>query len=113
MKKIGGAGNEDYQTIEVTNFDGAIFNIELFFRFATNYWYLTVTTADFSVRNMKVVMSPNLLRQYSAYFNFGIACIVDDGVDPRFIDDFQVERASLYLLDADDVAAYEESLSNG
>ncbi len=113
MKKIGGIGNEDLQSIKVTKFDGTQYELILNFRFATNCWYMTVIDRAVVIKNIKVVTCPNLLRQFDSYFDFGIACLTENLVDPRFIDDFLFERSVLYTLTPEDVLSYEESLANG
>ncbi len=48
-----------------------------------------------------------MLRQFRNIIPFGLACVIADGFEPVYQDDFTSGRASLYLLNEADVAEVE------
>ncbi len=74
-------------------------------------WFMTLTYGAFVVRNMRVVNSPNILRQFKNLIPFGFGCFLDDKQEPLFVGDFQSERAKLYILDEAEVGEFEDYLS--
>lgn len=70
-------------------------------------WQMDLSYNDFTANGIHVVGSPNLLRNFKNIIPFGIACVVTDGLDPYYIDDFSSGRAVLYLLSEADVKSVE------
>lgn len=73
-------------------------------------WMMDVAYNDFSTKGLIVTQSPNMLRGYKNLIPFGIVCQTIDNLDPHFIDDFAIQRARLYLLDAAEVEEIEAGL---
>lgn len=96
------------QQINLTGLPGIQIVMTLQFMPRTAAWVMGVTYGSFSVQGIAVVSSLNLLRQFRNRIPFGISCIRADGLDPYQIDDFALQRANLYLLNADDVIEVEE-----
>lgn len=79
-------------------------------------WYLTSLTYDdknFAIGTMRIVAHPNLLHQWKNILPFGLACYTTGNREPSQRDDFTNGDATLYLLDAAEVAAYTGYLANG
>jgi len=70
-------------------------------------WLMDIEYNDFVARGIHVTSSPNMLRNYKNVIPFGMACVVADGLDPLYIDDFSEGRAAMYLLNASDVQTVE------
>jgi hypothetical protein len=48
-----------------------------------------------------------MLRAFRNILPFGLACTVADGMEPVFLTDFSEGRASIYLLQAEDIDTVE------
>lgn len=77
-------------------------SVVLDFRFlpVVQRWVVDVTYGAFAVKGMGVCVHPNLLRTFRRRIPFGLMCSTPDGVDPFKIDDFSLDRASVFVLDS-------------
>jgi len=73
---------------------------------------MSLVYGTFVLNNYRVVVSPNCLRAFRGVIPFGIACDTTDGYEDLFINDFSNGRASLYLLNSDDVKSVEDIIQN-
>ena len=76
-------------------------------------WFMSMTYGSFVINNFLVSVNPNMLSQFDGVIPFGIGCDTTDGYEPIFINDFSNGRASLYLLDEDDIEEVLETLTPG
>jgi len=74
-------------------------------------WFLSLDYESFSVKNVRIVSSPNFFHQFKNLLPFGVACFVQDDQEPLLQQDFLSGRAKLYILDRSEVTLYEEILS--
>jgi len=71
-------------------------------------WYFNLEYLNTTANGLKLVNSPNVIRNYKNVLPFGISCIVTDGTDPYFIDDFINDRVQIFLLNEAEVVQIEE-----
>lgn len=71
-------------------------------------WFYSLQYGDFIIYNRRLVNSPSVLRQFRNLIPFGLACIVSDGYEPVYQDDFASGRVSLYVLTEAEVVETEE-----
>lgn len=112
MKYINSITNSPNQNIIFILDDGRRINITLKYIDNQNGWFYSLIFGSFTVNNRRIVTSPNMLRQFRNVIDFGLCCIVSDGNEPLFLDDFISKRAKLYLLDSDDVVSVEGMIQN-
>lgn len=77
-------------------------------------WFATqIVYGDFTLNNLRLTVSPNMLRQFKNEIPFGLACYANLGIsrEPTQQQDFESGAFSLYLLDAAEVQEYENVLS--
>jgi hypothetical protein len=75
-------------------------------------WVITeISNGDFEMQNVKIVTSPNLLHQQKNEISFGLFCQCVSNREPTLQTDFSDGSASLFILDADEVAAFAGLLS--
>lgn len=84
-------------------------NIEFNLRYMPSQesWFCSFTYEDFTINGLRVVNSPNFIRNFKNILPFGIGCTLVDKSDPYFIDDFSTGRAKLVLLTSDEVEQIE------
>jgi hypothetical protein len=87
--------------------DGTMVDFNLNYYTEQRGWFYSLTYNTFSLKNRRLVVSPNMLRNYRNVLPFGIACNTSDGYEPVFVDDFKNGRASFFLLNPTDVLAVE------
>ena len=107
MLYINKITNAAYQQLNLTGLPGIQIGMTLRFLPRPASWVMDISYNETLIQGIGVVASLNLLRQFRNNIPFGISCIRADGLDPYQIDDFQLQRANLYLLDATDVAQIE------
>ena len=93
--------------------DGSILTLDLMFNGSTQRWMMNVSHPLLTVNGIAICNFPNLLRDWRNVIDFGLACITTSGVDPVNVEDFVNGNASLYLLNAADVAAAESTIFGG
>lgn len=104
LNKISDAGS---QRFFLTGIPGQRIVMDLRYMPSQELWMMDIEYGDFALRGIVVTASVNLLRNYKNIIPFGISCTTIDGLDPYYIDDFSTQRASLFLMDQDDVQAVE------
>jgi hypothetical protein len=88
--------------------DGNIIQIKLEFVNSQIGWFMDIEYNGVKSTCHRVTNCPNIIRETMNIFPFGIACSVEDGQEPFFVDDFSTERAFLYVLSKDEVNQIEK-----
>ena len=92
--------------------DGSSLVFQLYFQPMQYAWnFLSLTWGSFSLNGLRIVNSPNLLRQWKNQINFGIACYSTSNREPSQQQDFSSGASSLYVLSQIEVQQYEQLLS--
>lgn len=92
--------------------DGTTFDLELSYKTQQIGWFITkLTYLDFTLENMRICTSPNILHQFRNQLPFGIGCFVTDNDEPTQQQDFSSGRASLLLLTQEEVLEFYEVVS--
>lgn len=76
-------------------------------------WYFDIDypARDFQLAGQRLAAFPNILRQYKNIVPFGLACFLEDGTEPLFLNDFSTNRAEIFILTEDDVQVIEDQFS--
>lgn len=113
MYKIPNITSDPNQILSPVLPDG-VNTVQLTMKYISNLkaWYMDLVYLDRTIKGIRICNCANLLRQLQRIIPFGIGCVVNDGTDPFFIDDFEKERASLLLLTQDEIDAYEAYLTS-
>lgn len=94
--------------------DGTVFTMIMYFRPIQQGWFFNqISYGDFVLNGLRICNSPNMLRQFQNQIPFGIACESTNQREPSLIQDFFSGASKLYVLNAAEVLAYSEYLSNG
>lgn len=111
MRYIEIASNSPNVVIRIGLEDGGTIQLTLNFRSNQRCWFYSILgSSGFTVNNRRLVNSPNMLRQFRRNINFGLSCVVSDGGEPWFLDDFINGRVKIYELSLADVATVEAHL---
>ena len=110
MKQITEIGQEASQKLTLIGENGERITLNLSYKPSQQSWYFGIEYLSFSLHGMKLVNSPNILRQYANLVPFGISCLLVDKTDPYFIDDFTSGRAVINLLNESEVALVEDKI---
>lgn len=70
-------------------------------------WFFDFTYGNVNVRNLRLVTSYNMLRNYRSWLPFGFRCDTIDRFEPMDLNDFINGYAVLYLLNRQDIEAIE------
>lgn len=77
-------------------------------------WFFDIEYEDVIINNVKVVLHPNILRQFKNKLPFGLIIYTENGspVEPFQISDFQTGRVRLGILNSDEVWQVERETFN-
>lgn len=110
MQQITNITSEPKQSLIVRLDNGETATLQLEFVESQMGWFFSVFYNDEGSTCHRVTNCPNIIRECKNTLPFGIACTVEDGQEPYFIDDFSTGRATLYVLNADDVKYVESEI---
>lgn len=88
--------------------DGSLVTVYLEYMPRQQLWKLNVSSGDFTANGITMTSFPNILRQFKNIITFGILVISNDGIDPRYIDDFTTGRVRIFMLSQADVELIEK-----
>lgn len=93
---------------------GETISLQIEYKPQQSGWFFTeITHNDVTIKNLRICTSPNLLHQYVNQLPFGLMVTTTDAGEPTQQQDFLSRRSVMYLLDADECAAYRDYLNNG
>lgn len=98
MQQILNISQEPKQKLNLSLDNGTQITVVLEYVPSQIGWFFTVTSSIGNTYCRRITNCPNLLRDKQNTMRFGIACIVEDGGEPYFIDDFVNGNAKLYVL---------------
>lgn len=110
MRRITEISNEPKQEMSFQLDDGSLITLRFYFVDSQIGWFMDVEYKGTITNGRRITNCPNILRDKKNIYPFGVACTIDDGEEPWFIDDFQTGRANLYILDESDVQYVEEEI---
>lgn len=112
MRKIDIIGSSRNQVMRfVIETTKKVIDVSLVYKELQQGWFISFDFEDFSANNVRVVSSGNFLHQFRNLIPFGLSCVVEADQEPMLLEDFTSGRASLYLLNSDEVAAFSEVIS--
>ena len=110
MKKITTLTDSALQKAVIVTDNSKELNLTLRFLPTQKIWIYNLTLDDFTVNGRKLVVSPNLLRQYVRLIDFGMLCTSESGFEPYRIDDFSKNRVSIFVLTEEEIKDFETSI---
>ncbi len=112
MRYIDKINDSAKQRLTIITEDGKSVDFNLYYAPTQEAWFFDISCAEesFTANGIKLVLSPNLLRQFKNLITFGLAVMSVDGFDPHYIDDFEKGRIQVYTLSTADVLAVEAGL---
>lgn len=110
MQQITNLSDEADQISKVVLADGSVVTFELLYRPAIERWMLNVSHPTITVNLMNLCAGANVLREWRNVIAFGLGCYTTDGADPFYIEDFSSGRVTLFVLNQDEVAFFEQSV---
>lgn len=112
-KKVDNLTNFSDQVFNLQLPDGTLIAVELIYAATAERWVMNLSYGDRTINGLGICCDPNILRQWRNVLPFGMACTTDDQTDPFALTDFSSSRASLFLLDTDEVAQIESQIFDG
>jgi hypothetical protein len=73
-------------------------------------WFFDVEYGDYKSTCHRLTNCPNLLRQSQNIYPFGLGCVVSDGAEPYFVDDFSTGRVKVFVLNEEEVETVEKEI---
>lgn len=97
-------------TLVLDNNETALFR--LYYLSRQQGWFFDFEYNDISANCIRVLLSPNILRQFRKRIPFGIAFTTDGDVEPFDIEDFSAQRINMFVLNSEEVLRIEEEIYN-
>lgn len=109
MRKVTNINSDSKQKFNFVLENGTIVTVQLNYVDNQGGWFysLSYPLTGFSLNNRRLINSPNMLRSFRRIIPFGLACIVSDGQEPIYQDDFINERCSIYFLNSTEILTVE------
>lgn len=85
---------------------------ELFYSVRAQSWYFGFEYKDIQVSCLKVVLTPNALRQFKKLIPFGIAFTSSGNIEPFKQNDFSSGRINVFILNKEEVRQIEQEVFN-
>ena len=94
--------------------DGSFLTLTMYFVPLQQGWFITdITYGDFTLKNIRITVGPNMLYQWKNKIPFGLACLSADGREPSLQEDFSSENFKLYILTEAEVLELQDFYENG
>ena len=90
-------------TIEIINAKNETYTGYINYNSSRQGWFLDLVSDSFKIYGIRLTSMPNVLRQWQNRLGFGICVMCEESSEPFFLEDFNTERAKLYLLSPDDL----------
>lgn len=111
MRQLTSVSDDAKQSMTTVLDNGDKVTVGLEYISSQKGWFISVGYGTILTANgRRVVTSPNMLRAFRDTIPFGIACTVKDGQEPLYQDDFTAGRATLWILNPDEVQDVEDSI---
>lgn len=103
--------NQIHQLV-LDNNDTAEFKLRYYARMLS--WYFDLTYNNKTINNVKIVLHPNILRQFRNILPFGITFFTDNGspIEPFQKTDFSTGRVKMGILNSEEVNLIESEVYN-
>ncbi|MGB8297056.1 MAG: hypothetical protein WCG85_16630 [Polyangia bacterium] len=111
MKLITGITDAPVQTFGLILEDGSKVSGTLRFRDQQTGWFLDVTYGTVVINGLRLVSTPNLLRQFREIIPFGLAFTMPAGADPFDLEAFST--GTFALLEGTDLSDIENTFFPG
>lgn len=110
MQQITTITNEPRQRHQLVLENNETADFRLYYSIRQQSWYFDISYKDFTATCLKVVLSPNTLRNFKRLIPFGIAFSTDGYTEPFQLDDFSSGRVQMYVLNKEDVQQIEQDI---
>ena len=77
------------------------------------WWVTSLVYGSFTLSGFRVTQNGNMLHQWRNQIPFGLGCFSDGKREPALQQDFSSGTFGLYILTADEVAAYAKYIAGG
>lgn len=112
MQQITSITSQPKQRMQLVLDNNETCDFELFFSLRNQAWYFSFAYKDTKATFLKVVLTPNALRQFKNIIPFGIMFSTTGYVQPFKLDDFSSGRISMFVLNEDEVLQVEQEVYN-
>ena len=111
MTSFTSAPKQFYQLV-LDNNETADFHIRYMPRMLS--WYFDISYKNTNINNVKIVLHPNILRQFRNKLPFGLMFYTENGspVEPFQITDFKTGRVKMGILNEEEIIQVESEIFN-
>lgn len=87
--------------------------MKLFYCARMQSWFINLNYEDVTINGIKLVLHPNILRQFRRYLPFGLSIYTEgDLVEPFEIEAFSSGRVKIGILNSDEIKEIETDIYN-
>ena len=92
--------------------DNETADFRLYYSARMQSWYFDITYKDWSANGVKIVLHPNILRQFRNIIPFGLSFSTDSYVEPFEVECFKSGRVQVGILNKEEVSLVEANIYN-
>ena len=111
-QKIEEITSSPLQTLKFELEDGSIFEFDLNYMVQQQGWFFNIRYQDFTLNGVRISLNINLLDQFKNLIPFGFMVTSKDNIEPINLNDFQVDRVQLSVLNEQEILDIEDFLNN-
>lgn len=112
MQQITSITSQPKQRMQLVLDKNETFDFELIYSLRNQAWYFSFSYKEIKASLLKVVLTPNALRQFKNILPFGIMFSTTGYVQPFKPDDFSSGRIQMYVLNKEEVLQIEQEIYN-
>lgn len=94
---------KENSTIKVINAEEETYTLYINYNSSRQGWFVDVVSENFKIYGLRITSVPNVLRQWKNKLGFGLGVFTENKSEPFLLEDFNTGRATLYLLEPDDL----------
>ena len=87
-------------------------DFHLYYSARMQSWYFDITYKNWTINGVKIVLSPNILRQFRKVIPFGLSFMTNSYVEPFEVECFTSGRVEMGILNAEEVKQVEADYYN-
>lgn len=112
MQEITTLTNNPIQRHQLVLENNETVDFKLYYEARVQGWYFDFSYKDLTVNGLKVVLSPNILRNFKRLIPFGLSFSAQNDIQPFWLNDFSSNRVKMYVLNSEEVEQIEEEVFN-
>lgn len=112
MQQITSITSYPCQEMQLVLDNNETVDFKIYYNARTQNWFFDLVYKEIKINCVKIVLHPNILRQFRKFIPFGIMFSANDKVEPFQDTSFANGDCIMYVLNSEEVQQIEDSIYN-